>query len=68
MKRWISSSRMRTAVMLLLGVLLVFALSAACAETQGTTGDLTWTVNDGNELTIAGSGAMPDYTMADGAP
>lgn len=54
--------------MLLLGVMLVFALSAACAESQGTTGDLTWTVNDGNELTIAGSGAMPDYTMADGAP
>jgi hypothetical protein len=46
---------------LLLGLAMLFSVASAFAQ-GGTTGPLTWNIN--NEiLTISGEGAMPDYGM-----
>jgi hypothetical protein len=39
----------------------LFATLSAIAQTSGTTGSLTWSINTGGTLTISGSGAMPDF-------
>ena len=42
--------------------------SSDAASSDGTAGDLTWTLDDSGILTISGTGAMPDYTSVNPAP
>jgi len=49
-------------------LLIIILLSVACAFAQsGTTGPLTWELNDGT-LTISGDGKMPDYDRSGMTP
>ena len=47
-------------------VAMLFSMASALAQ-GGTTGPLTWNLNNGT-LTIGGNGAMPDYVNPDDVP
>lgn len=50
-------------------LMCVFAVTASAAAASGTTGSVTWSLNDDkNTLTISGTGAMADYTDEANAP
>ena len=51
------------------GAFLLFSApdDSDAASSDGTAGDLTWTLDDGT-LTISGTGAMPDYSNSSRAP
>ncbi|MDR1372996.1 MAG: leucine-rich repeat protein [Dysgonamonadaceae bacterium] len=57
---------MKTKITLLLTVLLL-SVATGFAQTSGTTGTLTWTLENGT-LTISGAGEMEDYSYPDYAP
>ena len=51
------------------GAFLLFnAADDSDASSDGTAGDLTWTLDDSGGLIISGTGAMPDYALAHPAP
>lgn len=56
-----------TAIFLLCACLPLGAVSVSAAETSGTTGDCTWTL-DGTHLTIFGQGEMENYKDVDDLP
>lgn len=51
-----------TVMVLAVSMMVPFSITAS-AETSGTTGDCTWSL-DGTVLTISGEGAMPNYDSA----
>jgi hypothetical protein len=48
-------------------MMLLPGTAGVFAQSGGTTGPLTWTLDNGT-LTISGKGAMPDYSYPDYAP
>ena len=52
------------------GAFLLFSApdNSDAASSDGTAGDLTWTLDDSGVLSISGTGAMPDYMVAPPAP
>ncbi|MDR2927615.1 MAG: Ig-like domain-containing protein [Cytophagaceae bacterium] len=58
---------MRKLSIILCGIVMCTAMNSAMAQTTGTTGALTWTL-DGSTLTISGEGDMLDYSNSARAP
>ena len=61
---------MKRFLLVMLGFMLALAFycGAAAAQTSGTWGQLTWTLDDDGLLTISGAGDMADYTNTEAAP
>lgn len=60
---------MLLAIVMVVGLVPGFAITANAATTSGPTGDCTWIFDDATGvLTISGEGAMADYASASAAP